>query len=136
MKQEEALARASSARVARMATVDRRGGPHVMPVTFVLDGRVLYWAVDDKRKRSADIKRLDNIRASAAVQLVVDHFEEDWTRLWWVRLTGRGRILEEGNERRHALALLSSKYEQYEAHPPRGPVVAVDIDAVSAWEGA
>jgi PPOX class probable F420-dependent enzyme len=135
MDEAEAMARVASARVARMATVDQRGMPHVVPVAFALDGRTLYWAVDQKPKRTHEVKRLGNIRANPAVQVVVDQYDEDWTRLWWVRLTGRGRVLGAGEESARAMALLASKYGQYRKDAPPGPVVAIDVEAVSAWEG-
>jgi PPOX class probable F420-dependent enzyme len=135
MDDAEALARVASARVARMATVDPSGVPHVVPVAFALDGRTLYWAVDQKPKRTREVRRLGNIRANPAVQLVVDQYDEDWTQLWWVRLTGRGRVLGAGEESARAMALLASKYGQYRKDAPPGPVVAIDVEAVSAWEG-
>ena len=134
MEEAEALARVAAARVARMATVDGRGEPHVVPVTFVLEGRTLYWAVDRKPKRAPELKRLDNLRANPAVQLVVDRYDEDWTRLWWVRLTGRGRVLEGGEESSRAEGLLAGKYAQYRRDPPPGPVVAIDVQTVTSWE--
>jgi PPOX class probable F420-dependent enzyme len=134
MNEDEALARVASARLARMATVDPQGTPHVIPVTFALDGRIVYWAVDQKPKRAQEVKRLDNLRASPTVQLVVDHYDEDWAELWWVRLTGRGRILEAGEERERAMGLLAGKYSQYRADPPQGSVVAIDVEAISTWE--
>ena len=134
MNEEEALARVASARVARMATVDRRGAPHVVPVVFALEGRTLYWAVDTKPKRRREVRRLDNLRANPAVQLVVDHYDEDWARLWWVRLTGRGRVLGSGEESARALAMLSEKYGQYRRDAPPGPVMAIDVQSVSSWE--
>ncbi len=135
MEEAEALRRLGQARVGRLATVDRQGVPHVVPFTFALDGRTLYWAVDRKPKRSTRLKRLDNIDANPNVALVVDHYEEDWDALWWVRAAGTARILVEGaGERDRALALLGEKYGQYRTSPPEGPVVAVDLVRVSGWQ--
>jgi PPOX class probable F420-dependent enzyme len=133
---DEAMARAASARVGRMATVDASGRPHVVPVVFALDGRTLYWVVDRKPKRSSALKRLDNLRANPAVQIVVDRYDEDWTALWWVRLSGDARILTGGPERAKALGRLAEKYGQYRRELPDGPVVAVDLTAVTHWEPA
>jgi PPOX class probable F420-dependent enzyme len=130
----EALRRLGQARVGRLATVDRQGVPHVVPFTFALDGRTLYWAVDRKPKRSTRLKRLDNIEANPNVALVVDHYDEDWDALWWVRASGTGRILVDAGERDRALRLLAEKYDQYRTAPPEGPVVAVDLVRVSGWE--
>jgi PPOX class probable F420-dependent enzyme len=121
------------ARVARLATVDARGRPHVVPICFVLAGDVLYSAVDHKPKRSPRLKRLDNIRANPGVAVLVDHYEDDWSRLWWVRLRGRGRVLGAGEERERALALLTDKYPQYRAQPPGGAVIAIDLDEWREW---
>ncbi len=135
MDERQALERLGEARVARMATIDGRGGPHVIPVVFAVDGRTIYWAVDQKPKRSPALKRLANLRANPAVQLVVDRYDEDWSSLWWVRATGQARILENGDEREEALEILAAKYPQYREQPPDGAVVAIDIGRLSWWEG-
>jgi PPOX class probable F420-dependent enzyme len=127
-------ARVAEARVARLATTDpAAGAPHVVPICFVLEGDVLYSAVDDKPKRSRRLKRLENIRADPRVTVLVDHYEEDWSRLWWVRLRGDARVLEAGAERERALALLAEKYAQYRARPPTGPVVGVTVRQWRDW---
>jgi PPOX class probable F420-dependent enzyme len=128
--------RVEAARVGRLATVDRTGRPHVVPICFVLAGDTLYSAVDRKPKRSQRLKRLENVRANPRVEILVDHYEEDWSRLWWVRVRGRARVLEEGEERVRALALLADKYPQYRLEPPPGPVLAVDVDGWSGWHAA
>lgn len=125
--------RLTSARVARLATTDPDGRPHLVPIVFALDGNTLYSAVDRKPKRSRTLRRIENARARPDVTILVDHYEEDWSRLWWVRLDGTARVLDEGPEREHALALLRSKYRQYEAEPPTGPVIAVLIERLRGW---
>ena len=131
---EDALRqRAELAPVARLATVDAEGRPHLVPCCFALDGDVAYSVVDHKPKRSAALRRLDNIRASPSVCLLVDHYEDDWTRLWWVRLDGTARIVEDGPEHASAIALLCAKYAQYRATPPSGAVVAIDVTACRSW---
>ena len=125
--------RVAEARVARLASIDPHGRPHLVPVCFVVDGDTVYSAVDQKPKRSPDLQRLKNIRAHPAVALIVDHYDEDWARLWWVRLRGQASVLEHGPERERALALLAQKYEQYRADPPRGDVVAVRIEEWRSW---
>ena len=135
MTREEALERLRTARVARMATADASGRPHVVPIVFALDGQTLYSAVDNKPKKSKDLKRLENIRANPNVEVVADEYSEDWTALWWVRVAGHARLLESGAERDNALTLLTRKYEQYADFPPDGRVVAIDIGRVSSWEG-
>jgi PPOX class probable F420-dependent enzyme len=125
--------RLTSARVARLATIDPDGRPHLVPIVFALDGDTLYSAVDRKPKRSRTLRRIENARVRPDVTILVDHYEEDWSRLWWVRLRGRARVLDEGEEREHALALLQQKYPQYRDDPPDGPVLAVDVTDVRDW---
>ena len=125
--------RVGAARVARLATVDAEGRPHLVPICFALEGETLYSAVDEKPKRSKRLKRLENIRRRPEVTVLVDHYEEDWSRLWWVRLDGTATVLDEGPEREQALALLRAKYEQYRTEPPTGAVIAVRIEAWRGW---
>lgn len=125
--------RVERARVARLATIDPDGRPHLVPITFVLDGDTLYSAVDQKPKRSLRLRRIENARARPDVTVLVDEYDDDWSRLWWVRLRGHARVLDEGEERERALALLAGKYEQYRAEPPRGPVLAVDVTEWREW---
>jgi PPOX class probable F420-dependent enzyme len=125
--------RLTSARVARLATVDPDGRPHLVPIVFALDGETLYSAVDRKPKRSARLRRIENARARPDVTILVDHYDDDWSRLWWIRLRGRARVLDDGAEREHALAVLAEKYPQYRVEPPDGPVLAVDVTDVRDW---
>jgi PPOX class probable F420-dependent enzyme len=125
--------RVERARVARLATVGADRRPHLVPICFVLDGDVLYSAVDRKPKRSQNLKRIENVRANPHVSVLVDHYDDDWTQLWWVRLDGQARVLTEGPERERALRLLAAKYPQYAAETPTGPVLAVDIERRRSW---
>src|SRR5919204_553857 len=83
-------------------------------------------AVDRKRKRSSTLRRIENARVRPDVTILVDHYEDDWSRLWWIRLRGRARVLEDGPEAERALRLLSEKYPQYRDEPPGPPVLAID----------
>jgi PPOX class probable F420-dependent enzyme len=125
--------RVHAAPVARLATASADGRPHIVPVCFALDGDTLFFAVDRKPKRTADLKRLRNISANPAVSIVVDHYEDDWTQLWWVRLDGTARIVPPGDETERVLDLLSARYPQYRRARPDGPVVAIAIERVSGW---
>jgi PPOX class probable F420-dependent enzyme len=129
-------ARLTAARVARLATTDPDGRPHLVPIVFAVDGDTLYSAVDHKPKRSRTLRRIENARARPDVTVLVDHYEEDWRRLWWIRVRGRARVLDDGEEREQALSLLAEKYEQYRSQPPDGPVLAVDIKEVRDWRAA
>jgi PPOX class probable F420-dependent enzyme len=119
--------------VARLATTDPDGRPHLVPIVFALEGDTLYSPVDRKPKRSSKLRRIENARVRPDVTILVDHYEEDWGRLWWIRLRGRARVLEQGEERERALMLLSGKYPQYRSEPPNGPVLAVDVTEVREW---
>ena len=125
--------RLTAARVARLATTDSDGRPHLVPIVFALDGDTLYTAVDNKPKGSRTLRRIENARARPEVTILVDHYEEDWGRLWWIRLRGRARVLDQGEERQRALTLLREKYPQYHGEPPDGPVLAVDVTDVRQW---
>ena len=129
-------ARLTSARVARLATTDPDGRPHLVPIVFAVEGDTLYSAVDRKPKRSTKLRRIENARVRPDVTILVDHYDEDWRQLWWLRARGRARVLDEGAERAHALALLQEKYPQYRSEPPDGPVLAVDISDVRSWSAA
>ncbi|MDQ1517770.1 MAG: hypothetical protein QOE80_3600 [Actinomycetota bacterium] len=125
--------RAAAWPVARLGTVGADGRPHLVPCCFALDRDVAYSVVDHKPKRSTALRRLDNIRANPTVCLLVDHYEEDWSALWWVRLDGTARLLTEGPEHEGAIALLRAKYAQYRATPPSGTVVAIDVHSCRTW---
>jgi PPOX class probable F420-dependent enzyme len=129
-------ARVAEARAARLATLDPDGRPHLVPIVFALEGDTLYSAVDAKPKRSRNLRRIENARRRPEVTVLVDRYDEDWTRLWWVRLRGRARVLEGGGEAERALALLTAKYEQYGEAPPGLPVLAVDVVEWRGWDAA
>lgn len=125
--------RVTAAPVARLATVDPDGRPHLVPIAFALLGDTLYMAVDAKPKRSRVLRRIENARERPDVTVLVDHYEDDWTRLWWVRLRGRARVLDGGDEATRGLAALTAKYEQYRESPPGLPVLAVDVEDWRGW---
>jgi PPOX class probable F420-dependent enzyme len=125
--------RLTAARVARLATTDADGRPHLVPIVFAIDGDTLYSAVDRKPKRSRRLRRIENARARPDVTVLVDHYEDDWSRLWWIRLRGSARVLDDGSERERALALLRDKYPQYVVEPPEGPVLAIDVTERREW---
>jgi PPOX class probable F420-dependent enzyme len=130
---EDLRDRVAAAAVARLATVDPDGRPHLVPIAFALLGDTLYSAVDAKPKRSRVLRRIENARERPDVTVLVDHYEDDWTRLWWVRLRGRARVLDGDAEAVRALEALAAKYEQYRDEPPGLPVLAVDVDAWRGW---
>ena len=123
----------SPAPVARLATVRRDGHPHVVPVCFVITEDVVYSAVDGKPKRHRHLQRLSNVRATGTASLLVDEYDEDWSRLWWVRLDGRARLVDDTAEAERAIHALSDKYPQYRDQPPSGPVLAIDVQRWVGW---
>ncbi len=134
---EEARRLFSSARVARLATVDLCGRPHLVPITFAVNGDRIYSAVDHKPKRTTALRRLANVAANPSVAVLADHYEDDWRRLWWVRADGMGRTLVSSEaEARAAVALLLARYAPYVDSPPRGAVLAIDVQRWSGWSAS
>ena len=133
MDEREARSRFSAGRVARLATVRPDGSPHLVPVVFALDGSTVVFAVDDKPKGTRELRRLANIRADPRVSVLVDHYDEDWPALWWVRADGRARVVDAGPALDRAVALLAEKYSQYAAGPPPGPAVLIDVETWRWW---
>jgi PPOX class probable F420-dependent enzyme len=134
MTEEETRRRFASARVARLATADATGVPHVVPMVFALADNTIYSAVDAKPKRTTALRRLANVLANPRVSVLVDQYDEDWTALWWVRADGNARVIDASDPvARHALALLTQRYDQYRVCPPVGPVLAVEVHRWSSW---
>jgi PPOX class probable F420-dependent enzyme len=132
---EEARRRFAAARVARLASVDSAGHPHLVPIAFAVAGDRVYSAVDAKPKRTTALRRLANVRGNPAVALLADHYEDaDWGALWWVRADGLGRVLDPADlEARQAVALLRERYPRFEAV---GEVLAVDVERWSGWSAS
>jgi PPOX class probable F420-dependent enzyme len=137
----QARARFSAARVAHLATAGRDGQPHIVPITFAIDGPVtvtvtaatIVTAVDHKPKTTTRLRRLRNIAENPRVALLADAYSDDWSQLWWARADGTARIIDAGHpEHAQAIALLADRYPQYRERPPSGPVIAV---AVAHWSG-
>jgi PPOX class probable F420-dependent enzyme len=127
-------ARFAQAPVARLATVSPDGRPHLVPVVFAVDHQVVYTAVDAKPKTTQRLRRLANIDANPRVSLLVDHYAEDWTQLWWVRVDGIAAIHRDGDAMHAGRDLLRVKYDQYQSVPLNGPVIAVAIVRWSSWQ--
>jgi PPOX class probable F420-dependent enzyme len=128
----------TASRVARLATADGAGRPHVVPIVYATDGRAYYSPLDAKPKRvDLDrLRRVRNIEANPRVALLIDHYEEDWRRLRYVMVEGRAELLREGEEWRAARGLLEEKYPQYRTLPlpPAAPVIKITPDRVIDWD--
>lgn len=132
MPEEECRVRFAAARVLRLATADAAGTPHLVAATFAVDGDTVAIAVDHKPKRHTNLKRLHNIMENPSVALLVDHYEDDWEQLWWVRADGHARVLE--NELAQELVQATVyKYEQYQQVRPSGPVIEIRVSRWSGW---
>jgi PPOX class probable F420-dependent enzyme len=131
--QDEARRRFSSARVARLATVSADGLPHIVPVTFAVAADMIYTAIDAKPKTTRDLRRLRNIRHSPRVAVLADHYDENWTALWWVRADGDASVLDDPAELPEPVSLLVSRYRQYAQTPPAGPVIAIRVTRWTGW---
>ncbi len=136
MDEEQLRERAAAARVARLATVRPDGRPHLVPITFALDGDRLVTAIDDKPKSTRELQRLANIRNEPRVAVLIDHYDEDWSRLWWVRVDGEATIEEAGPAFDRAVRALADRYPAYRRRPPEGPVIVIGATAWSGWSAS
>lgn len=123
----QARERFAKARVARLATVDEARHPHLVPVVFALEDDTIVMAIDHKPKARREVRRLANIRANPAVSLLVDHYDDDWTTLWWVRADGEAVVTET------SVDALVAKYPQYQEIRPEGPMILVRVTRWTGW---
>jgi PPOX class probable F420-dependent enzyme len=130
-------AKLETARVARLATLDAERSPHVVPICFVCDGSVFYSAIDRKPKRLAPsrLARLKNIKETPQVALLVDQYDEDWTRLWYVLVRGEAELVSAGAEHTRAIQCLRAKYPQYDVEmlAENAPVLRITAVRITAW---
>lgn len=134
MAEFDARERFASSPVAQLATAGADGVPHLVPVVFAVSNDVIYTAVDAKRKSTQKLRRMANIEANPAVSLIVDHYDDDWSRLWWVRADGIAKIHYSGEEMATAYFELRRKYPQYQRIALDGPVIAVTVGRWSGWQ--
>ena len=133
MAEQEARRRFADAPVAVLSSFGPDGEPHLVPVTFVLDGGLLLSAVDAKPKRSTSLKRHANLAADPRAALLAQHWEDDWSRLWWVRADGRARLLDDVQHVARVARLLQEKYPQYATVAVSGPVIEVSVERWQGW---
>ncbi len=127
-----------SSRVARMATVDAAGCPHIVPICYAYDGSRFYSAVDEKPKRVEPglLRRLVNIRANPQICLIIDEYDEDWSRLRFVIIHGTAGIEPAGAEHAQAVNLLRKKYPQYQTMALAegvNPVIVITPTKIISW---
>lgn len=137
MTSGEARRRFAQARVARLATV-AAGEPRLVPITFALANEVIWSAVDDvKPKRTLALARLDHIAAEPRVSVLADHYEEDWSALWWVRADGRARVIDRDDPAAAAgLAALAARYPPYRERRVAGPLIEISVARWSGWSAS
>jgi len=134
MTAAEARALFATARVARLATADAEGRPHLVPICFAIDGDRIVTAVDHKPKRASRLRRLENIAVNPRASALVDVYDDDWTRLWWARADGAARSEDPGSSEHGRLArLLAQRYPQYLEEPPEGPAIVLSVSQWSGW---
>ena len=132
MDPSECLRRVSTERVATLATIGAER-PHLVPVVFAVDEDRLVTAVDHKPKRSVRLQRLVNIARDPGVTVLVNRYDDNWERLWWVRADGSARILDDGSEMRRGIDLLVERYEQYRQIRPQGPLIEISVVRWTGW---
>jgi PPOX class probable F420-dependent enzyme len=123
-------------RTGHLGTVRPDGGPHLVVVTFAVSNGNIVTAIDHKPKRTERLQRLLNIEANPAVTFLVDHYEDDWTRLWWVRVDGTASIHHSGDTWDDAIDALVARYDQYRLQPPEGPVISIRPEQVTSWSSS
>lgn len=133
---EQARERFAGARVARLATVDGTGAPHLVPITFAAVHDAILFAVDHKPKSTTELRRLHNIAVNPMVSVLADHYDEDWTALWWARADGLASVLGPAPEHPESLRALCAKYRHYDRRPPEGPLVRIEVSRWSGWSAS
>jgi PPOX class probable F420-dependent enzyme len=120
--------------VAHLGLLDSAGGPRVLPVTFAVFGGRIWSAVDAKPKRAAgeQLARVRFLRRDPRAALTVDRYSDDWSRLAWVQVLGKMRIVAAA-EAPDALACLAAKYGQYRGAPPPGPLLELEPERCLCW---
>lgn len=137
MDETACLALAMGCPVARLATVRVDGRVDLVPIVVALVGDVVVFAIDHKPKSTTRLQRLRNIEANPDVTVLFDHYEDDWTQLWWVRVRGRAVVLADDDDRRRpALDALVYAHPQYVDRVPEGPVVWIETHEWTGWRAS
>jgi PPOX class probable F420-dependent enzyme len=131
---DEAWRRLAASRIAYLATVRADGRPHVVPIVFAAEDRIVYSIADPKPKTGLDLLRHRNVEANPSVSVLVEHYDESWERLWWVRADGIATVVEHGPGRDTTIRLLRAKYPQYATWTtPFGAATVIEVERVASW---
>jgi PPOX class probable F420-dependent enzyme len=133
---DEARQRFAESRVAHLATADADGVPHLVPITFAVTGDRIVTAIDAKPKRGVPLRRIANVTVNPRVSVLVDRYDEDWTRLWWVRADGSARVVIGGADLDDSVARLRERYPQYRTVRITGPVIMIEVVRWSGWNAS
>lgn len=139
MKIDNEIQRFTDAPRAQLSTINPDGTPHLVPIVFAVapTGDRIFTAIDWKPKTTQKLQRLDNIRADPAVSLIVDHYTDDWSQLWWIRADGNAHIADSSStEGTLATDTLVAKYSQYENNRPNGPVIIIEKLSWRSWSAS
>jgi PPOX class probable F420-dependent enzyme len=136
LSQNEIQQRLAGARSATLGTTDGTGRAHLVPIVFAYRDGVVYTAVDAKPKTTLRLRRIANIDLDPQVSVLVDHYEDDWSRLWWIRVDGVARIAHSGHLRETALEALAEKYPVYAGQPPPGPAITITVERIRSWSAS
>ena len=128
--------RFESSPIARLATVRPDGAPHVVPVVFAVNGDHVYTAVDHKPKRHQRLQRLANLAFEPRCSLLVDHYDHDWSQLWWVRADGVASIVDDPAQGSEGRRCLTERYPHYHDASPAGPLIVVEVRRWAGWDAA
>jgi PPOX class probable F420-dependent enzyme len=126
--------RLEQSRFAVLGTTSADGSPHLVPVVFAIDGNRLVSAIDHKPKTTTLLRRLANIERNPTVTVLVDHRDDDWSTLWWVRVDGQATVVSSGSTYESGLDLLVARYEPYVDRRPTGPLINIIIERISGWD--
>jgi PPOX class probable F420-dependent enzyme len=130
---DEARARFADASVAHLASVGADGAPHIVPITFAVEGDVIYTAADAKPKRGTPLRRFANVAANPRVSVLANSYDPDWSRLWWARADGRASVVTDGAGLERAIELLRARYPQYGEVAVTGPAIVIAVERWSGW---
>lgn len=136
LSEHDARKRLTSARVATLATIGHDGTPHVVPITFAVEGDLIFTAVDHKPKSTSKLQRLRNIAENPRVAVLANYYSDDWRELWWVRVDGRASVIATGEDIRHPIDALVERYDQYRVRRPDGPVILIRVNRWTGWAGS